>query len=162
MAAMRQSWDMVLETRVAARLILVMCYSLTKEEKVIHRGINIGNGPQHEDCVIAGRLLKNSSHPCLANLNPTRMQPMRESAIGNDFRDADFRIVKGYRCSSRNGGRFGKLVWSEVDHELLHDLQANESTKSETTQDYHINMKAKKISDGQPYGYGRSADCRRA
>lgn len=45
--------------------------------------------------MIAGRLLKNSSHPCLAPLNTTRMQPTRESAIGDDFRDADFRIAKG-------------------------------------------------------------------
>jgi hypothetical protein len=46
------------------------------------------------------------------------MQPTREAAIGNDFRDADFCIVKGYLLSLRNGGRFRKLVWSEVDHEF--------------------------------------------
>ena len=46
------------------------------------------------------------------------MQPMRESAIGDDFCDADFRIAKGYQCGLENGERFGKLVWSEVDHEF--------------------------------------------
>jgi hypothetical protein len=46
------------------------------------------------------------------------MQPTREGAIGNDFREADFRIVKGYQCWLRNGGRFEKLVWSEVDYEF--------------------------------------------
>jgi len=49
------------------------------------------------------------------------MQPTREGAIGNDFRDAayrDFRIIKGYQSRLRNGGRFGKLVWSEVDYEF--------------------------------------------
>ena len=46
------------------------------------------------------------------------MQSTREAAMGNDFRDADFRIIKGYQCRLWNGGRFGKLVWSEVDHEF--------------------------------------------
>ena len=49
------------------------------------------------------------------------MQPTREGAIDNDFRNAayrDFRIIKGYQCWLRNGGRFRKLVWSEVDHEF--------------------------------------------
>jgi hypothetical protein len=46
------------------------------------------------------------------------MQPTRENAIDNDFRDADSRIVKGYQRSLRNGGRFVKLVWSEVDNEF--------------------------------------------
>ena len=76
----------------------------------------LGNSPHYEECVIAGRLFKNSLHPCLTNLNPTQMQPTREGAIGNDFRDADFHIVKGYQWKLRNGGRFGKL--SEVDHEF--------------------------------------------
>ena len=52
----------------------------------------------------------NSSHPCLAPLNPTRMQPTRESAIGNDFRDADFRIAKGYQCGVGKWRAFRKLV----------------------------------------------------
>lgn len=46
------------------------------------------------------------------------MQPTREDAIGNDFDDADLRIVKGYQHGLGNGGRFGNLVWSEVDHEV--------------------------------------------
>jgi hypothetical protein len=46
------------------------------------------------------------------------MQPTREAAIGDDFRDADFRIAKGYQWGLENGERFGKLVWSEVDHEF--------------------------------------------
>jgi hypothetical protein len=46
------------------------------------------------------------------------MQLTREAAIGNDFRDADSPIVEGYQWRLRNGGRFGKLVWSEVDHEF--------------------------------------------
>ena len=46
------------------------------------------------------------------------MQPTREAAVGNDFRDADFPIIKSYQCRLRSGGRFGKLVWSEVDHEF--------------------------------------------
>lgn len=46
------------------------------------------------------------------------MQPAREGAIGNDFRDADFRIIDGYQWRLRNGGRFGKLVWSEVNYEF--------------------------------------------
>ena len=29
------------------------------KQKIIHRGINVGNGPQHEECVIAGSLLPN-------------------------------------------------------------------------------------------------------
>jgi hypothetical protein len=49
---------------------------------------------------------------------PVRMQPTREAAIGDDFRDADFRIAKGYQWGLENGERFGKLVWSEVDHEF--------------------------------------------
>lgn len=53
-----------------------------------------------------------------SELKSTRMQPTREDAIGNDFRDADVRIIEGYQCRLRNGGRFGKLVWSEVDHEF--------------------------------------------
>jgi hypothetical protein len=46
------------------------------------------------------------------------MQPTREDAVGNDSRDADTRIIEGYQCGVRNGGRFGKLVQSEVDHEF--------------------------------------------
>jgi hypothetical protein len=46
------------------------------------------------------------------------MQPTREGAIGNDFGDADVRNIKDYLWRLGNGGRFGKLVWSEVDHEF--------------------------------------------
>ena len=46
------------------------------------------------------------------------MQPTREDAILNDFRDADLGTIRGYQRGLGNGGRFGKLVWNEVDHEF--------------------------------------------
>ena len=68
--------------------------------------------------VLRYQTLRNNVHQNDQRVDKSRIQPTREVVIGNDFRDADVHIIEGYQCRLWNGGRFGKLVWSEVDHEF--------------------------------------------